>query len=84
MLDKLVFLAVLGMFITHGYYIIDELQATRKGTIGTVLFVPLNFGLRVISLCFLNDDEKKGTKRTVPIVLSRLWFRCYFALISEW
>ena len=50
MLDRLVFLAVLGMFITHGYYIIDELQATRKGTIGTVLlgtigtvlFVPLN------------------------------------------
>ena len=50
MLDKLVFLAVLGMFITHGYYIIDELQATRKGTIGTVLFVPLNFGLCIFGL----------------------------------
>ena len=57
MLDKLVFLAVLGMFITHGYYIIDKIQATRKGTIGTVLFVPLNFGLSVISLYFLNGDE---------------------------
>jgi len=39
-------------------------EGHKRGTKGTVLFVPL---IRIVSLSFFRD-KKRGTKRTVPFV----------------